>query len=303
MSYSDPSSSDSLSSWRCQTSDWSDPEDNRWTLSSWDTGLRRNAKLGSIWSPPEPYQSLPLGLARHHVEEERLQQHLTHHHRPAVFQTAGRVMCYSISHSRPPIHHVGGGVYHIRTTTDQEFPKKTTRVIGLGLILHLPAGMVAKVFPIQGRNFYLAFAPAVVTSNNRGEISMVVHNSGRARQFLPTDTVILGLTLSRVAGDQLHTRVGPVKGVECTMEWKDDTMGPQRKKIILEPRTKPLTRCPTPPQFRPLIIDEGKEETKEVVDVTPLCLANGEEGWKVVGRPWPKNRKSRKQEQPKRSPK
>ncbi len=173
-------------------------------------------------------------------------------------------MCYSLSHSRPPIHHVGGGVYHIRTIADQEFPKKTTRILGLGMTLHLPTGMVANVFPIQGRNFYLVFTPAVVTSSHRGEISVVVHNSGRARQLLPIDTVILGLTLSRIAGDQLHTRVGPVKGVECVMEWKDKTTGPQRKKIILEPRTKPLTRSPTPPQFQPLIIDEEREEAKEV---------------------------------------
>ena len=88
-----------------------------------------------------------------------------------------------------------------------------------------------------------------------------------------------------------------------TNDWRDDAAGPQRKKIILEPRTPHPAQSATPPQLRPLIIDEGKDEVDEVVDVTPLCLANSEEGWKVVGRPWPKVRKNRKQEQPKRSPK
>ena len=170
---------------------------------------------------------------------------------------------------------------------------RSVRVIDLGLVLHLPKGMIAHIFPLQHRNFYLDLTTAVVTSTDRGEAQIVAYNHGKHWQHIPANTVLVALALSAIPNEQLHTRAGPppYQPTECTLEWVDEGAELQKKKIALTPRRAESERSSSTPFLDPLILDEEVPAKEEPIGVSPIHLSNLEDGWQVVGRPWPRVKK------------
>lgn len=103
--------------------------------------------------------------------------------------------------------------YDVYTVEDMNISPRETTISRLGFKVAIPRGWEIQIRPRSGlalsRSLTVLNSPGTLDSGYRGEVGVILHNSGMAHVFIPEGTRIAQLALKRV-----HT----IEFVEMTSE-------------------------------------------------------------------------------------
>lgn len=102
----------------------------------------------------------------------------------------------------PKRAHKNDACYDLSSIEDMSISPQETKLFRLGFKVAIPRGWELQIRPRSGlalrRSLIVLNTPGTIDSGYRGEVGVILHNSGMAHVFIPAGTKIAQMSLKRV---------------------------------------------------------------------------------------------------------